>query len=67
MIYQYYNLLIHLTHSLVFLASSTDPGVGDVEVSPVHLSTPLIAHYRQVDRLQNVFMSSTWKSFRFPH
>lgn len=47
----------YLTHPLVPPASCTDPGVGDVEVSSVHLSTPLIAHYRQVDRLQHVLVA----------
>lgn len=51
----------YLAHPLVSPASCTDPGVGDVEVSSVHLSTPLIAHYRQVDRLQYILMAGAWE------
>lgn len=53
--------LTYLTHPLVSPASGADPGVGDVEVSPVHLSTPLVAHYRQGDHLQYVLMAGAWE------
>lgn len=42
---------VYLTHALVLPASRTDFGVGDMEVASVHLSTPLIVDYGEVDRL----------------
>lgn len=55
---------VYLTHSLIPLASRTDLGVGDVQAPAVHLSTPLITDYRQVDSLQDIIMAGAWKSSR---
>lgn len=52
------NLTIYLTNSLIPLASCTYLGVGDVEVPPVHFSTPLVTDNGQVHRLQYIVMPS---------
>lgn len=61
---EYEGIATNLTHSLIPIASCTDLGVGDVEVPSVHLFTPLITDYRQIDHLQYVIMASPWKSLR---
>jgi len=48
----------YLTHSFIPLPPSTDIGVGDVKVPPMHLSTPVITDNGQVHGLQHVIMAS---------